>query len=193
MAEIVFDGESHTYRVHGHVVPSVTQILAMLQDFGGVSAEVLDRAAEFGTHVHQAVDLYNKRILDEASLDPALAPYLADWHSFLRDAAAEVLASEVRVYHPGLKYAGTLDALVRIRNKVAVVDVKTGQVPRTVGPQLAAYELAYSAREDNEHAIRRRLCVQLTGDGYRIHEQKNPADWSVFVSALNCWRFRNAA
>lgn len=193
MAEIVFDEARHEYLVGGRLVPSVTQVLSILQDFGAVPADVLAAAAEFGTHVHQAVDLDNKGVLDEASLDPALAPYLADWRSFLCDTGAGVLASEVRVYHPGRKYAGTLDALVRIRNKVAVVDVKTGQVPRTVGPQLAAYELAYSASDENEHAIRRRLCVQLTGDGYRVHEQKNPADWSVFLSALNCWRFRNAA
>ena len=193
MARILFDEARHEYRVGGRVVPSVTQVLSVITDFGGVSADVLARAAEFGTHVHQAVDLDSKGLLDEESLDPALAPYLAAWRTFLADAGATVLASEVRVYHPGQHYAGTLDALLRIRNKVAVVDVKTGVVPRTVGPQLAAYETAYSASDEHEHAIRRRLCVQLTGDGYRVHECKNPADWSVFQSCLNVWRFKNAA
>lgn len=191
MAEIHFDEARHEYRIGGRLVPSVTQVLSILQDLGGVPAEVLERAAEFGTHVHQAVDLWNKGSLDEDALDPALAPYLADWQKFVADTGAEILGSEIRVYHPGLKYAGTLDTLARIRGKVALIDIKSGVVPRTVGPQLAAYETAYSSSEDNEHAIRRRLCVQLTGDGYRLHECKNNSDWSIFQSALNIWRFRN--
>lgn len=187
---IEFDEARHEYRVGGKLVPSVTQILGILRDFGGVPADDLERAREFGVHVHQAIDLDGKGELDEASLDPALVPYLAGWRAFLSDSGAGLLGSEVRVYHPGLKYAGTLDALVCIRDKVAVVDVKTGVLPRTVGPQLAAYETAYSASEENEHAIRRRLCVQLTGKGYRVHECKDPADWSIFQSCLNVFRFK---
>jgi hypothetical protein len=190
VAELAFDEARHEYRLDGVPLPSVTQVLGILQDFGGVPAEVLARAAEFGRHVHLAVDLYNKRMLDEASLDPALAPYLADWHSFLRDAAANVLKSECRLVDPKLGFAGTLDTVVLIRGKRVLVDVKTGQVPRTVGPQLAAYKHLYESTTHNR--IHRRLCVQLTGEGYRVHEQNNPADWSVFLSALNCWRFINA-
>lgn len=193
MADIVFNEARHEYRVGGHIVPSVTQILSILQDFGSVPADVLARAAEFGTHVHQAIDLHNKGVLDEGALDPALAPYLAAWRSFLRDSGAEVLASEVRVYHPGHHYAGTLDTLVRLSGKVALLDIKTGQLPRSVGPQLIAYVEAYHACEDNEHTIRRRLCLQLIADTYRVHPFTNPADWSIFQSCLNVWRFRNAA
>lgn len=192
MTEIVFNEARHEYLVGGRVVPSVTQVLSILQDFGAVPADVLARAAEFGTHVHQAVHMSNEGTLDEASLDPALAPYLADWRSFLRDMADEVSQSELRLAHPRLGYAGTLDTVVAIKGKPVLVDVKTGVVPRTVGPQLAAYKVLL---EDTFPGFRvhRRLCVQLTGAGYRIHECKDPADWSVFISALNCWRFRNAA
>lgn len=190
MAELAFNEAEHVYRVGGQIVPSVTQILSILQDFGAVSAEILARAAEFGSHVHQAIDLDNKGALDEAALDPALVPYLAGWRAFLRETGAELLGSEVRVYHSRLQYAGTLDALVRIRDKIAVVDVKTGVVPRTVGPQLAAYKAAYAAWND-EHLIRRRLCVQLTGDGYRIHDCKDPADESIFMSCRNIYRWRH--
>lgn len=195
MARVDFDPVEHVYRARGHIVPSVTTILRPLMDFGGVPADVLARAAEFGTHAHQAVDLHNKGTLDEASLDPSLAPYLAGWRLFLSESGAHVVGSELRVYHPGLRYAGTLDTLVRLRGKVVLVDVKTGQVPRTVGPQLAAYQQAYESDEDNEFEIRRRLCVQLTGDGYRLHECKDPADFAIFQSALNIyhWRSRNAA
>lgn len=78
-----------------------------------------------------------------------------------------------------------------VRGKRVVVDVKTGAVPRSVGPQLAAYRHLYEMTSHNR--VHRRLCVQLTGDGYRIHEQKAPTDWSVFIYALNIWRYINAA
>ena len=34
--------------------------------------------------------------------------------------------------------------------------------------------------------------MELTGEGYRLHEYKDPADYSIFLSALNCWRFKHA-
>jgi hypothetical protein len=193
VAKIGFDEARHEYTVGGRIIPSVTQILGILQDFGGVPADVLDRAAEFGTHVHHACALDNARQLDEAALDPGLLPYLAQWRRFLAESGGVVLASEQRVYHPGLHYAGTLDALVSIRGKVALVDIKTGQLPRTVGAQTIAYEEAYSSDSDNPHCIRRRMCVQLTADAYKTHPLTNHADWPLFQSCLNVWRFKNAA
>jgi hypothetical protein len=190
VADLAFDEARHEYSVAGRRLPSVTQILSILQDFGGVPAEVLARAAEFGSHVHQAVDLYNKRTLDEASLDPALAPYLADWQKFLADSGAQVTASELRLCHPTLHFAGTLDVAALMGRKSVLIDVKTGVVPRTVGPQLAAYAELFRV---NGGRVDRRLCVQLTGDGYRVTECKDPADWSVFMSCLNVLRFKNAA
>lgn len=192
MTEIAFSEARHEYRVNGRVVPSVTQVLSLLQDFGAVPAEVLARAAEFGSHVHQAVHLWNERQLDEGALDPALAPYLADWKAFLADTGAEVNQSELRLAHPILGYAGTLDSIVGMKGKNVLVDVKTGVVPRTVGPQTAAYAELVQVRHKS-FRVQRRLCVQLTGEGYRLHPCNDPADLAVFVSALNCWRFRNAA
>lgn len=188
MAELAFDEARHEYRLDGKPLPSVTQVLSILQDFGAVPAEVLERSAEFGTHVHQAVHLFNEGTLDEDALDPALVPYLSDWKKFLADTAATVQLSELRLADGKLGFAGTLDTVVKMVASPVLIDIKTGQVPRTVGPQLAAYQ--YLLKSNNYGAIRRRLCVQLTGEGYRLHERKDPADWSVFQSALNIYRWR---
>lgn len=190
MAEIVFDEARHEYLVGGRPVPSVTQVLGILQDFGAVPADVLDAAAEFGTHVHQACALDNAGTLDEADLDPALAPYLEQWRRFLAESGAAVLASEMRVFHSGLRYAGTLDVLALWRGQRCIIDIKTGQVPRTVGAQTEAYRMAYQSQECGE-VPRRRYCVQLTADDYKVHPLTDPADWSIFQSCLNVWRFRN--
>lgn len=190
MAEIVFDEARHEYLVGGRLVPSVTQVLSILQDFGAVPADVLAAAAEFGTHVHQACALDNDGRLDEASLDPSLAPYLEQWRRFMAESGAFVRASELRVYHSGLRYAGTLDVLADWNGQLCIIDIKTGQVPRTVGAQTEAYRMAYQSQECGV-VPRRRYCVQLTADAYKVHPLTNPADWSLFQSALNCYRFKN--
>lgn len=180
-----FDAAHHVYRYDGRVVPSVTQVLEPLQYLDGVPWAVLEAAREFGTHVHLAVHLWNVRQLDVDSLDPALKPYLMGWQDFLRDTGFEVTASETRVYNAQLGYAGTPDCTGNYAGTSWVIDVKSGVVPHTVGAQLAAYQHALPQRP------RRRLCVQLLGDGrYKMHEQKNLADLSLFMSALNIHKFR---
>lgn len=196
MPELVFDSARHEYRLGGRVLPSVTSILAPLQDFGSVPAEVLERAAEFGSHVHQAVHLFNEGTLDEDALDPALVPYLHDWKKFICDLNVEVTQSELRMTHSKLGFAGTVDSVAIVGGKLTVIDVKTGQVPRSVGPQLAAYaELLKVTFPKMKTPVRRRLAVQLTGEGYRLHQCTDPSDWSVFQSCLNVhhWKYRNAA
>lgn len=190
MHSIAFDEGRHEYRVHGHVVPSVTQVLGILQDFGAVPADVLAAAAEFGTHVHQACALDNAGQLDEESLDAELVPYLSQWRRFLVESGAAVISSELRVFHRGLRYAGTLDVLADWNGRRCIIDIKTGQVPRTVGAQVEAYRMAYQSQECGE-IPRRRYCVQLTADDYKVHPLTDPADWSLFQSCLNVWRFRN--
>lgn len=191
MVDLQFDPAAHAYRLAGRPVPSVTQVLSILQDWGRVDADVLARAAQFGTHVHEAVALHIAGTLDESDLDPALLPYLEDWKAFLRDTGAEVVHSEMRVASARAHYAGTLDIVARINGVLAVVDIKTGAVPRTVGPQLAAYAEAFNEMHGGK-PIRQRRSLQLTGSGYHMTRHDDPADLSVFLSALNCWRFRNA-
>lgn len=192
VAKVHFDAARHEYRVAGRVVPSVTQVLGILSDFGAVPAEVLARAAEFGTHVHQACAMSNAGNLDEAALDPALAPYLAQWKRFVVESGAEIRDSELVVFNAGLKYAGTLDVLAHWKGQLCIIDIKTGEVPRTVGAQTEAYRRAYMAQECGV-APRRRYCIQLTADAYKVHALNDPADWSLFTSCLNVWRHLNAS
>lgn len=180
-----FDAEGHVYRFKGRVVPGVTSILEPLQFLDGVPWSILEAAREFGTHVHLACHLHNIGQLDEELLDPALKPYLAGWKEFLDNSGFVVTSSEQRVYHSQLGYAGTADAFGTMIDTTWVIDIKSGVVPDTVGAQLAAYQQAYEPRP------RRRMCVQLIGDGdYRVHEQKDLSDFALFQSALNIYKFR---
>ena len=57
-----FDEETHTYLVDGIIVPSVTQLLKdqFQHKYDGVPEEVLKRASQRGTEVHEAIERYIK-------------------------------------------------------------------------------------------------------------------------------------
>lgn len=179
-----FEAASHTYRYHDRIIPGVTSVLEPLQYLEGVPWAVLEAARQFGTHVHLACHLWNQNLLNMEALDPELQPYLDDWVTFLGESGFKVTASEERVYSKVWGYAGTADAFGTWRGTTWVLDIKSGVVPDTVGPQLAAYQQAAPDRP------RRRLCVQLTGHGYKLHEQKDLSDFALFTSALNIYRHR---
>lgn len=189
MSLLTFDEASHTYRHDGRVVPGVTSILRPIMNFDHVDPALLAAAAAFGVAVHKACELDDRGVLNEAALDPALVPYLDAWRAFSRDYAVQWSAIEERVYHPRLRYAGTLDrfGIVRIApNKPhttpAVVDIKSGtQILPSVGPQLAAY---YRARDESS-VTTKRLAVQLKPDGtYVAKWHDDPNDFAVFCSLL---------
>lgn len=189
---VELDREQHVYRVAGRVLPSVTDVLGILQDFSHVDDDVLERARQFGQHVHQAINLFNRDELDWQSLHPALVPFVERWRAFLAQSGAVVIASEKPVVHEKLGYAGTPDVVLAWSKRTVIPDIKvTAAVPRTVGAQTAAYAKAYQAMHGGREPAR--CCIHLTDGRYRVHARTDPADWSIFLSALNCWRFIHAA
>lgn len=71
-----FDEQTHTYRLDGVVIPSVTQVLASMSDFSWVNPAVLARKADIGRKVHKVCEWWDKDELDEETLHPLLAGYL---------------------------------------------------------------------------------------------------------------------
>jgi hypothetical protein len=180
-----FDAERHVYRFKGKIVPGVTTVLEPLQLLDGVPWAVLEAARDFGTNVHLACHLWNMGTLNIEALDRHLLPYLFGWRDFLRDTGFKVRHSEEPVFNAQLGYAGTPDVVGDYAAASWVVDIKSGVVPSTVGPQTAAYQNALDPKP------RKRLCVQLKADGgYKMLEQKDAGDFALFVSALNIHKFR---
>ena len=63
-----FIEETHTYVCDGLIVPSVSTILkTKFNDYVGVSKEVLNRAAELGSNLHLAIELFDKGIKEISS------------------------------------------------------------------------------------------------------------------------------
>ena len=178
-----FDASTHTYRYRGREVPSVTSVLRQVHNFDRVDPELLERARRFGQHVHAATDLFDRGILDEDNLDAGLLPHLNGYKKFLLETGFVVTHSEEQIYNPRQKYAGTLDTRGTWKGTTWLLDKKSGAVPRTVGLQTAAYQQACDEKP------KRRLCLQLLPNNYKLHACEDPADWSYFVSFLNVHRY----
>lgn len=193
-----FDPAAHVYTLNGRRVPSVTQILDPLNVLDGIPWSVLEAARVFGNYVHAACHLYNLGTLDWDSMDDVLASYVRGYVRFLTDSGFVVIASEERVASVKIQYAGTLDlrgVMPGKRPRRIIADIKsTATLPRTVGPQTAAYDAAYcEASGEKQHE---RYCLHLKPDGYTwapLKDGRRVQDFTLFLSALNIHRFRSEA
>jgi hypothetical protein len=187
-----FDAGPHVYRLDGRVVPGVTQILAPLVDYSMVPADVLEVARLRGQWVHAAINAHCRGTLDVDALAPDVRAYVDQYLRFLDESGFVPTASEVRVASPKYGYAGTLDLLGEFQKGESLLDVKcTADLPEAVGPQTALYAQAYA--ETFGRPVKRRACLHLFPDRYRVEPLTAALDWTVALSCLNIWRFKNAA
>ena len=202
-AVFTFDESSHTYAIDGVRLPSVTQLLkgaGIGPDFSAVPPQLLEAARAFGVAVHSACELDDLGELDDDGTDARVMACVHAWRRFKVENDVEVLATEQRLYHPTLRYAGTLDGLVRMRawrghgTDIVLVDRKTGLQPHpSFGVQLAAYEelLRVNDADLGPGSLIRRASVHLFDDcTYRLHRFTNHNDSACFMAclALHSWK-----
>lgn len=189
-----FNPQTHAYRINGKLVPSVTQVLKVLEDYSHIPQGVLELKREFGTHVHTACSLYVRRMLDESSVHESIRPYLEGFKRFMKDTGVIILANELMVAHPEFGYAGTMDYDVLMQSQRGQIDLKTGEPPWTVPQQTAAYEIAYARTFGVKRAInRKRWALWLDPKfplGYKLQVITGRTDFNLFLSALNVFQAR---
>lgn len=206
MGRLTFDPETHTYAVDGNVLPSVTQIIrdAGLYPWGNDSTDA-NYYMERGLAVHAACRYWDEGRLDpHEELDPEVEPRLDAYKKFLKDSGARVLMNETPMYHPAMRYAGTLDRLFVWNNDLWLVDLKAGGHVPAYCVQTAAYlDMLQSiplgidlyeklAGWDRLQVLRAGL--HLAGDGtYKVEMHADHTDISTFRHALGLyfWKRRN--
>jgi len=182
---LTFDEATHTYAWNGVVVPSVTQCLKPLTNYGMIPADKLEVARQKGVAVHKMVELHSKGDLDVETLPEWMRPVLAQWEKFVADTGFKMLLSEHRVYHPQFCYAGTLDLYGSMNGEDAHIDVKRSFVAGAViGYQLAGYQAAlYASQKVGKNA--KRYALRLNENGhYRLEPFTDNADFNHFVTCL---------
>jgi len=191
-----FDADSHTYKLGGRVVPSVTQVLAMLRgDLSRINQDTLRAAGERGTAVHAAIELDVDGQLDEESCSTHTLACLAQWRRFKADSGLRVIACEKRVYHQQNGYAGTADIFGR--DPIAkgatyrAIDVKTCAPHWTHALQLAAYVEAERSMPGVAGNPWIRSCLYLSPDGYRLVTYSDHDDFRAWNHALALFYYRS--
>lgn len=179
----------HRYLLDGRELPAVTRVIEKLESFLGIPAELLEAARIRGQAVHAACALLVREQLDIDAVDPELHPYLRGAASFLAESGITIIASELSLGSRRLGWAGTLDLVGHWRGTECILDWKaTADIPPTVGPQTYGYERLY--REIYGGGKRKRYCVQLRPNDYRVVPFTSPTDATIFTSCLNLLTWR---
>lgn len=185
MSELKFNPEGHIYTLDGVVIPSVSEIISILNDFSQIDKNILEAKAILGTNVHLTLEYFDKGILDEESLHPILNGYLNVWRKFIKEYSPEWLEIEYMTYDEKLKYAGTIDRVCMIKKHKYILDIKTGIKNKSHRIQTMAYKLLLN--DDKT----KRMVVYISEEDYKIEEHKNDReDTNVFYSCLTIYNYK---
>lgn len=182
--ELEFFEKTHTYRLDGFEIPSVSEIMKPLSDarYSNVDERTLNKAADKGTAVHNAIENWIK--FDIEDVPEIFVGYFEAFKKWWGESQPEVVGSEIRVCHKVMRYAGTVDLVAYIGGRLTLVDYKSTAVisDMTCGVQLEAYSRAL---EDMGVKVERKLILHLKSNGkYTVHEypERDNARWNVFAS-----------
>lgn len=156
----------------------------------GTPERIRDAAAALGSEVHEESERLVLSLARESGLawtegrplpewPERLRPHMGSFVSFLDDFRPEYLATEATVFNRTQAYAGTLDAIMRIRiggrPTTLIVDYKSGRnVYPEVALQLAAYRngefigLTDGVTEVPVPEVEAGVVLHITPKGYRL-------------------------
>ena len=144
------EGDVRWYSIAGsrQWVPSVTSILSAAdkgeffhkwlanQGSWDNACKVRDKAAKRGTIVHEiSEDLLNGEeiILDAGPEIVKRIMCLEEWYNNYQP---EIIAQEIMLAFPGVRFAGRFDILARIDGKTVLIDIKTGEIIEFVDEEI---------------------------------------------------------
>ena len=145
--------------------------------------KALNIAAARGTAVHQAIETYVEYGFEDVPYD--IEGYFDAFMKWYAAHEMNVLCIEQMVFHPILRYAGTIDMLAVIDGVITLVDFKTSaKVQKELcAIQLEAYDRALASLGQS---VDKRVIVHLQKNG-RVDEipfAKDSKCWSVFSALL---------
>ena len=205
----------------GEYYPSVTSILnfypkngffhAWLKDVGHNSDIIARKAADEGTQVHNAIEAFLEGKEIKWMDDKGHAIYNLDvWRMILRFSDfwkthnPELIASEIHLLSHEHKYAGTCDLVVKLNNKIWLLDIKTSNSLHTsYNLQLSAYTKAWNEKYDDKieetgiiwlkSSKRGPKEGKLQGNGWEIIQGDKTVDeyFTMFKNIYEIYLFEN--
>lgn len=199
MSDFTFDEATHTYRVDGRRILSVTQVLdiaGMSPDFSHLDPWYMER----GRAIHSAMALELLGELDDDTLDPRIVRFVEAGRRWLELVEAVPQAVEFRGAHRVLEYAGTLDLFCQSKLGPLLIDWKSTMFDESYAVQVAGgYEpLLLEAAQDGavgvdplEVRAARCAVVTLGTDMPKTHWIKRGKNRATFEAALTVVQWRN--
>ena len=194
----VFDkGKKARYKYEGRGIPSVTELLSFIDQEGLINwankigregidnKDVVTKAADFGTMVHESIEMYLKNKPVEHP-NVCLDAFIKWWEGLNGSHTVKILGQEQSLISEF--FAGTYDLLISIDGKPYLVDFKTSNsVGYKYFMQLAAYRyLLYTVKSINIEGC---IILQFNKEEPKYREYtlqyNNPYDYE-FIE--NCYR-----
>lgn len=139
----------HTYLVNGQIVPSITQIMKVRfgNKYTGIARETLEKAADYGTGVHRAIEMYVREGWT-ACETMGFANEVRNFEWLKKTFQFETVDTEVPVilYDHGTPIAaGRLDLVLKTQGVKSIADIKTTATldKEYLAIQLNLYRRAY--------------------------------------------------
>ncbi len=205
----------------GNYYPSATTVLDVypkgygfqqwLKDLGSNSEEVLKRAGEQGTHIHEGIQsLLNGNEIkwidgekDNYTLDEWLM--IRKFYEFYETYKPEVIAVEETLVSSTLGFGGTLDLVCRLQGQIWYIDWKSGgAIYKGNKIQGSAYQKLWNSQRKEQ--IERLGCMhlkaatrgadktgkQIQGEGWKLDEIEEPDRmFRLFQHAQEIWKEEN--
>lgn len=208
------EGATRWYSIAGSKqwVPSVTSILSVAdkgeyfhkwlanQGSWENACKVRDKAAQRGTIVHEiSEDLLNG---EEIILDagPEIIKRIMCLESWYYEYSPEIIAQEVMLAFPGVRFAGRFDILARIDGKNVLIDIKTGNYYKSHDLQASMYKILWDTIVEDTGAGTEFMVDEMYGLYLNDKWKKKPNPTfkklkflpNVVESAVNLWHWMNS-
>lgn len=191
---LTFEPTAHVYRWGDRPVPNVTRIIAPLTNYDRIPRDALERAKQQGTAIHRMVELDLRGDLVLPVPAWMRGPFEA-WQRFREETGLEVWASEYRMYHEGLDFAGTLDfagVMHKVkRAKPAVIDVKRSfYAGPAIGLQDAGYVRSWNSQRGVDRLVDRFAVAFMPNGIYQLRRYQDPEDDVAFLACLQQFKWK---
>lgn len=219
--QITFLDERYYQDLEGNYYPSVSTILDVypkgfgfqqwLKDLGSNSDEVLKRAGEQGSKIHDAIDqfLNGKEIKwiegekENYTLDEWMM--ILRFFDFYKTFKPETIAVEISMVNGELGFGGTLDYVCKLNNEIWYIDWKSGSaIHKGNKIQASAYKELWNKTEKEK--ITRLGCLHLRastrgsdktgkviqGEGWKLDEVEDSDHlFNLFKHTQVIWKEEN--
>lgn len=179
-----FDPITHTFKINGVAVPSVTQAL---KGVGIIDDRFYtDEARERGIAVHAACHYLDEECLEWSTVAPEIVPYVEAYQRFKEESDFVPAMIEEPVFNEQYFYGGILDRTGLLNGQAVLLDLKSGDPEPWVSLQLGGYSACLAKHH-------KRFSLQLKDNGkYKLQEYIDPSDIKIFLScvAIANWKSR---